>query len=1516
MPGRRKRRVLWLAATGVLVLAGGLFATRWLVSRVDQELRKELCERVQQFVRQMDLGHPQDMVQVTGGPTEEGEQRLRKRLAAIRTADPQCRDMSLAWPQADGAGFICVDDHPSEEGNGPLAGGTCRDVPEDSRNVFATGAAATHGPIADRWNSYIRATVPVVEPATGTVVAVLVAEYDARTWNWDVAAGSALPVGLLLGLLIGAFAIVLAHQQAGASPRPVLQRLLPSLGVALLLLVSGVGALILSMQRDRLDEVSLQAARGASEDFHQLLARQAQVLEALETVLIRDPQLIAGLQARDRERLLALFQPVFAQLHRDYAVTHLYFSDPERVCLLRVHQPDRYGDRLDRFTAIEAERTGKTAWGAELGPLGTFALRVVRPVFVGGDLIGYLELGKEIEDVLSFVGNAPELGLAVSIHKRNVSRANWEVGMKMLGREADWDCFPEDVLIYSSQVPFPMEAAAAVGYEEHAHEALLTKTTFGDRRWDVMAFPLADAAGTWVGNLVVLHDTTYLDAAQARLLAVEAGIALVFVAGLFGLLFVLLHRTDVGIRAQQAELRASEESYRNQFAMNSAVMLLIGPDDGAILDANAAAVAFYGYPQDQLLGMRIMDINTLPAAEVEQAMASIPQGMGRRFQFQHRLADGSVRDVDVSSSRILLGDRVVLHSIVADISERKRAERRQHLSAEILRALNEPLTFRDAIGRILGAIRQETGFDAVGIRLRDGDDFPYFHQEGLSADFLSSENTLVVRSDDGDICRDENGDPCLECTCGLVISGKTDSTNPLFTPGGSFWTGHSPVLLDLPPEQDPRLHPRNRCIHDGYASVALIPLRANGEIVGLLHLNDHRKNSVDLSLVEFFEGISASIGIALTRRQAEGALRASEASNRTLVENLPDVVLRLDPEGRCLFASANVTEMLGTPAAQCFGRTFREMGCPEALCCLWESSRQRVLETGEPFEAEFSLDTQRGPAIFNWRLVPESDSQGAVRSALAISRDITAHRRAEENYRMLFREMLDGFALHELICNDQGEPVDYRFLGVNPAFERLTGKLASELVGRTVLEVFPGTERHWIETYGKVALTGEPVLFENYSAELGRHFEVTAFRPAANQFACIVADITKRKQAEEEREKLREQLNQAQKMESVGRLAGGVAHDSNNMLGVILGHAEMALESVSLADPLHKNLLEIQQAAQRSADLTRQLLAFARQQTVAPKLLDLNEAVTALLSMLQRLIGEDILLTWSPDPALWSVKVDPTQMGQILTNLCVNARDAISGGGRITIETANHVIDAAYCAAHLGSAPGDYVRLTVSDSGCGMDAVVLSHLFEPFFTTKEIGKGTGLGLATVYGAVKQNGGFIDVSSKPGQGTVFRVYLPRHVSEGEAVQPPPADAPCPPVRGDETILLVEDEQSLLKLASVMLGRLGYRVLATSSGEDAMRLAREHGNEISLLMTDVVMPEMNGRELARRILAFCPHARSLFMSGHTADVIAHHGILEQSIHFIEKPFTVRQLAVKVREALDGRPSDTGDRVHSGP
>jgi two-component system, cell cycle sensor histidine kinase and response regulator CckA len=399
----------------------------------------------------------------------------------------------------------------------------------------------------------------------------------------------------------------------------------------------------------------------------------------------------------------------------------------------------------------------------------------------------------------------------------------------------------------------------------------------------------------------------------------------------------------------------------------------------------------------------------------------------------------------------------------------------------------------------------------------------------------------------------------------------------------------------------------------------------------------------------------------------------------------------------------------------------------------------------------------------------------------------------------------------------------------------------------------------------------------------------------------VFQDITERKMAEEQRHVLQEQLQQAMKMEAVGRLAGGIAHDFNNLLTGISGYADLLISGLDPSNIMLSDLKEIQKASQSAIDLARQLLVFSRKQLIEPRVINLNDLLSRFYRMLVRSIGEDIALKMSPQHPLGSVKVDPGQFEQILINLAINARDAMPNGGELFISTSNVDLDEEYCATHVEIQPGSYVMLEVRDTGYGMSGEVKTHLFEPFFTTKPKGRGTGLGLATIYGAVKQANGSIEVDSEEGEGAIFRIYLPRLAAPAEPLERESPFALGMP-GGEETILLVEDERIVRELAIKILKRLGYNVLSATDGAQAIDVAKEYKDHINLLMTDVVMPGMNGRQLADHLIGLHPEMKILYTSGYTDAAISHHGMIEEDLNFIAKPYSLHDLAIKIRSLLD--------------
>jgi hypothetical protein len=497
---------------------------------------------------------------------------------------------------------------------------------------------------------------------------------------------------------------------------------------------------------------------------------------------------------------------------------------------------------------------------------------------------------------------------------------------------------------------------------------------------------------------------------------------------------------------------------------------------------------------------------------------------------------------------------------------------------------------------------------------------------------------------------------------------------------------------------------------------------------------------------------------------------------------------------------------------------------------------------------------------------------------------------SEARYRMLMEQASDGI----FVADEAG-----RFVDVNSRACEMMGCAREELLTMDVAATYPPEDRDQALRKIQSMRAGRMVLYERRMLRKdGRILpvEVSARYTQGVGYQAIVRDLT-------ERHALEQQFRQAQKMEAVGRLAAGVAHDFNNLLTAILGYSELLLGGLGPGDPRRAGVEEIRRAAERAGSLTRQLLAFSRQQVLQPRTLDLNEVVSGLHSMLRRLIGEDIDLRTTAAPDLGRVLADPGQIEQVIMNLAVNARDAMPRGGKLTIETANVALDAIYARTHEVVKPGPYVLLAVSDTGTGMDADVRSHLFEPFFTTKAKGHGTGLGLATVYGIVKQSGGYIWVYSEPGQGTAFKIYLPR--AEGKAAGRSAAERPAEAPGGSETILLVEDEDVVRSLAREILEAYGYTVLEATRGEEALEASARHRGPIDLLLTDVIMPGGSGREAAERLAPGRPGMKVLYMSGYTNDAIVHHGVLAPGVAFLQKPFSPQALARKVREVLDAGP-----------
>jgi len=1030
------------------------------------------------------------------------------------------------------------------------------------------------------------------------------------------------------------------------------------------------------------------------------------------------------------------------------------------------------------------------------------------------------------------------------------------------------------------------------------------------------------------------------------------------------LFFMMIFYGLKQIRARR-EVEASEKKFRN-IAEQISDVIFITDAEGKISYISPSAQSVFGHAVEDMQSRPFMDF--LPEDEIprafEQFRHTLTSGDNTStFSLRMKRKDGEIIDGEINASVLISGGRPTgTQGVIRDVTERKKIEEVLSESEARLRQ------YIDIAGVVMLALDREGRVTMIN---RKG------------CEILSCDSQKM---------------------CGQNWFEKFVPENERENVLGVFYKIIAGEIEPVEYFQNSVIDGRRRIRIMAWHNALL--RNKDGSIIGTL-----------------------SSGEDITERMAaDEMIRASEEKYRSLVENSTDIIARFDRDMRIIYTNKAVESFAEGKQEDLTGKSLREIGVEENRRVFIEENLMSVFNSGQVLDGETIFEKDRKTYTRNWRIIPEFNESGVVKSVIGVIRDVTEQRQAEFRYAQLFKSMLDGFAVHEIVRNEKGEPVDYRFLSVNPAFEKLTGLRADIITGKTALEVIPGLERVWLEKYFSVVETGEPLYFEQHAANLDRYYEGTAYRNAPEQFTVVfvdtterrraqealkkneeqlrltidsiqdmvhvvdsdmrlvlanntfyawcrkfgldisavgvklmeafpflndfvlaeyrsvfengqtllteesnslgdqvvytetrkvpiiidgkvsqvltvVRDISERHQAEEERIRLQSKLNQALKLEAIGRLAGGVAHDFNNLLTGISGNVELALLDLPENNPLHEALNEINEGAERAASLTRQLLAFGRKQIIEPKAMSINALLSNLERMLGRIIGEDIRINWLLDSGLWQTQVDPGQIEQVVVNMVINSRDAMPDGGTITIETKNVTLGEDYTNRRPYVKGGEYVMLAVSDTGCGMDEATRIKIFEPFFTTKPEGSGSGLGLATSYGIIKQHNGSIEVYSEPGQGSTFKIYLPRVKTNGETERIErklPVNMPG----GSETILVVEDEEIVRNVALRILSRLGYKLLWAANGPDALEIADRHSGHIDMLMTDVVMPRMNGRELSEHFIRRFPDSKVLFTSGYTENVIAHHGVLDAGVKFIGKPYTPQSLAMRVREVLEGR------------
>lgn len=956
---------------------------------------------------------------------------------------------------------------------------------------------------------------------------------------------------------------------------------------------------------------------------------------------------------------------------------------------------------------------------------------------------------------------------------------------------------------------------------------------------------------------------------------------------------------DVSERRTTIEqLRASEERYRSLFDANPHPMWVYDLETLRFLAVNDAAIRKYGYSREEFLSMTIKEIR--PEEDIPRLLSVLANLDGARIPelrtWRHKKRGGAIIQVEISSHMLVFDGRRAMLVLAHDVTERRRAEARvMHLSRlyEMLSQVNESIVRVSSQDELYHAICKATvehgRFRMAWIGLIDattGHVKPYMHY-GHEEGYLAN---LAIPTGDKPAGRGPTGTAIRE---GRLVTCDDIATDPRM----ALW--------------------RDAALARGYYSSAAVPFRLRGKVIGSLNLYASEAGFFADDEKKLLEDIGTDISFALDtlaaeeeRHLATEALLAAEEKFRTLVEQIPAVVYlaEADDNSSTHYVSPLIHSMTGYTQEEWMSnpRIWADSIHPEdkdRVKTEYSHSRRSKI----PFVSEYRL--RRKDDRYIWvrdeaRILPNPHGgfyvQGVMLNITEQKQADSVLREKEERFRTTLYSIGDG-----VITTD----TEGRIVQMNPVAEELTGWTEAEAIGKPVNEILnvvhEATEEPLENPVARVmaegtvvGLASDAVLISRSGIRRPISDSGAPIRNAAGATTGVVIVFND----QTERKSLEAQLLQAQKMEAIGRLAGGIAHDFNNMTGIILGYADILVERLRSENPeLLRNAEAIVTASNRAASLTRQLLAFARKQVASPVPTNLNTTLESLQGMLGRLIGEDIVLHFDPAPSLWSVKIDPSQLDQILTNLITNSRDAIQDVGMITLETSNVVIDEAYSNEHVDAVAGEYVLLAVSDTGKGMDKETVTHIFEPFFTTKPKGEGTGLGLSTVFGIVKQNGGFITVYSEPGHGTTVKIYLPHHA--GEIFIPVQSPKPEELTHGTETILLVEDELQLLELTKEGLEMQGYTVLAASDPAEALRICSRHIDDIDLVVTDVVMPGMNGREMAERIRAMKPGMKMIFVSGYTANIVAQRGIVEDGFNFVPKPYTPRTLLGKVRGVLDG-------------
>ncbi len=1467
---------------GILLL-GGLF-TVWAIQREDRQMREEMLRQTSLVAQ----GIPLDQVKALSGTVADEQKpeyrRLKTQLMAAQQINPLWKWIYLMNRNPEGTVYFQVDSEDFDAPDPSPPGQTYEEASAILQAVFDKRKTTTEGPLMDRWGVWVSAFVPLTDPKTGHLITVVGIDIEASAWRSKTLRAGIVPLLLTLSLSV---ILLLAHflrRRTDDHRHPIKKRwrhleacLTSAIGLTLTLTVVWLARSIetrytqqafeslahlksgyvlntlTSLRNSEIESLSRFIENSdwvTRDEFHRFSDYLGQMPEVMNWAWI------PAVKAEDKN---AFEQMVHSQIPGGYRI---WEEDPTGQPIPALRREIYYP--ILHIESAPSSPEYKLLPGFDLGSLES--IRSILNETAQQNLIAAtdfpsLRSSPSTPSILLIFRPVRDSNPPYSL--KGFAMAALDLGrvIQTLVRTKNEDDPLISIHLIQLWAQHPPQHLASVGNSASPFDLTSPLTRPMTFSRPILAFGQTFVVTALPTPDFIARHSTYLS-------------WIVLLAGLSITLASALVISNVSHRHEDMERLVSERTYElasslrrfDQLAKQSRTFTWEMDSTGCYTDLSPVVEDVLGYRPSQCIGTKCFhDFHPDEGRELFKTKILRVLNRGLPFlDFIHPMVTASGKTLWVSTSGMPLlnatGNCRGYQGTSKDITERKMTEE----SMEALAQQNAESVERYAT--LISA--SNTG------AWEYHDDTAYMW---ASPEYFAM---LGRHSTDFDVA---SGQPNIDAVwLNLLHPDDKERARTYF------------VEYTKNPE--------------GMYQHTFRMRHADGHWVWILSRGRALR---DLSGKPTAVVLGTHIDISETKR-SEMALRESEQKYRMLTESMKDVVWTLDAETlRYTYISPSLTKLTAYTPEEVMPHPLGFTMPTEAREELRAVIRRRAadLRIGKISPDTFFTDEIPLPHKNGDIRITEAVSRYGINTHTGrievhgVTRDITERKRAEAEREQLTRAIEQSG--ETIVITDAKGSILY----VNPAFTKVTGFSREEALGQNPRILRSGEHdtafyRAMWDTINAGRVWEGQVINRTKSGTL--FTEQATISPVRDpdghivNFVCVKRDITTQLHDQQEKENLQSQLLQAQKMESIGRLAGGVAHDFNNMLQAILGYTEMALEQVEPDKPLHFDLLEIQKAARRSSLLTRQLQAFARKQSIVPKVLDLNQAVEGMSDMLRRLIGGEIGLEWRPGKGLGLVKMDPGQLDQIVTNLCVNARDAIGKNGHIVLETRNTTLGETAHGMHGEIPPGNYVVLSVVDDGCGMTKEVIDHIFEPFFTTKQTGKGTGLGLATVYGIVRQNQGGVRVQSKPNQGTAFQIFLPRHAGESPTPETTGVSKPLPKSNG-QTILLVEDEETILQATRRMLESLGYTVLATASPEEALRLAHDPKNSIHLLLTDVIMPEMTGPDLVQRLLKDLPQLPFLYMSGYTANLLEEKGVREDSANFIQKPFSREILAQKVQSVF---------------